>query len=160
MAGETIFAQIRDRVVPNLNLNVVWVEWNLSAPITGPDGVSYQGGTDPVVISITEDAQATQKRIRDGVADRVAAVTGQAFAASDVKGFQAIRTGTIAVTTLDTSKAVTFATPMPSTNYRIAFQSQTGIAANLGYSGKTVNGFTLNLSVGVNATVDYLAVED
>lgn len=80
--------------------------------------------------------------------------------ASSGKTRKEIRSGTVAVTSLDLTKAVTFASAMPSAGYRIAFERGSSVATVMSPSDKTVSGFTLNVSVGVTETVGYIAVED
>jgi hypothetical protein len=69
------------------------------------------------------------------------------------------RTGSVVLLITDTSKAITFASAMPSTNYSVHFECSISTASALGATSKTTTGFTL-LSTGVAMTVKYKAIED
>lgn len=71
---------------------------------------------------------------------------------------KALRSGSIAVIVTDLTKAVTFSTPLPNANYQVFIQTQTNVSVVAYASALTITGFTLNLSLGVNATFSYLAV--
>lgn len=73
---------------------------------------------------------------------------------------KAIRTGAVTVTALETTKAVTFGTEMPSANYRVFFNVEGNLATVLWPTAKATTGFTLNLSVGVAGSISWMAVED
>jgi len=69
------------------------------------------------------------------------------------------RAGEVALTTLETTKTITFSSPMPlavNTNYSISFSPS--LLTTTFWSARTSNGFTLNLSLGITGTVTYLAV--
>lgn len=70
------------------------------------------------------------------------------------------RSGSVAVALVDSTKEVTFSEAMPSANYTVLFERGGVTATVLTVSSKTVSGFTINLSVAVNETVKWLAVED
>ncbi len=72
---------------------------------------------------------------------------------------KAIRAGSVALTSGQTSKAVAFAQAMPSAGYEVVLQPRSGLSVSLWPSALTANGFTINVSLGVNATVSYIAVE-
>jgi hypothetical protein len=78
---------------------------------------------------------------------------------TDVLG-KAVRTGSITVTALELTKAITFASNMPSVSFKVFFAPEGNLAAILWATSKATTGFTLNLSVGVAGTIDWLAVED
>jgi hypothetical protein len=61
---------------------------------------------------------------------------------------------------LDTSKAVTFSSPMPTANYRVALESSQQMSASLWVTNKTASGFTVNVSAAMSATLGYTAVAD
>ena len=77
---------------------------------------------------------------------------------------KAIRSGTISVGAADVTESVSFSTAMPSTSYNVFFEragTTTG-ATVLTVSSKTVNGFTMNLSIVVGLggeTVNYTAIQ-
>jgi hypothetical protein len=70
------------------------------------------------------------------------------------------RSGAVAVTALDTTKAVVFSAPLGSANYTVLFERGSAAAAALWVTSKTTAGFTINLSVGVVDTLRYVAIED
>ena len=84
---------------------------------------------------------------------------GDILTTTDVPS-RAQRSGTVAVTALELTKAVTFATAMPSANYRVFLQPEANLAATLWATAKTTTGFQLNLSVGVAGSLSWLVVED
>lgn len=57
------------------------------------------------------------------------------------------------------SKAVIFAKTMTSSDYAVTFGAQSILGVNLSTSAKTATGFTLNLSVAVSGTIEYIAHE-
>lgn len=73
---------------------------------------------------------------------------------------RAIRTGTITVALLELSKVVTFSSPMPDTNYRVALTPTSALNVGLAATAKTVDGFTLTVSLSVSGTIDYIVVAD
>lgn len=73
---------------------------------------------------------------------------------------KATRTGSVTFALLELAKSVTFATPMPSANYRLALQPTSNLSATFWPSSKTASGFTANVSVSISGTVDYMAIED
>jgi len=73
---------------------------------------------------------------------------------------KAMRTGIVAMTILQTSKVVTFSEPMPSVGYRVVLEAEMATAVGMWPTAKTVNGFTLNLTLGVSGNVSYVAIED
>ncbi len=84
---------------------------------------------------------------------------GEVASSTDVPN-KAQRSGTVTLTVLELTKSVTFATAMPSANYRVFFQPEANLAAVLWATTKATTGFTLNLSAGVVGNVSWLAVED
>ncbi len=73
---------------------------------------------------------------------------------------KAQRSGTVSLLITDATKAVTFATAMPSANYRVFLSVESNLAVALWPTSKLTSGFTLNVSVGVVGSVAWLAVED
>ena len=71
-----------------------------------------------------------------------------------------MRVGAFSVAITDLTKAVVFSTSMPSTDYQVFLQPETSVSAQFYPSNFTVDGFMMNLSVGVNASFSYLAVEN
>lgn len=69
-----------------------------------------------------------------------------------------IRTGTIALSILELTKAVTFSTPMSTSSYNVHFGFRANLTPVLWTSSETANGFTLNLSSGIDSTITYTAV--
>ena len=84
---------------------------------------------------------------------------GSLLSTSDISA-KAIRTGTVSVTALETSKAISFGSNMPSANYRVFLQTEGNLATVLWPTSKATTGFTLNLSVGVAGSIAWLALED
>lgn len=72
---------------------------------------------------------------------------------------KAARAGSATVAVIDATKAVTFGVVMPSTNYQVVTQPN-GLATVVTITSKTTSGFTLNMSVGVNGNIGYIAVEE
>lgn len=70
-----------------------------------------------------------------------------------------IRTGSVAVTALETTKAVTFSSAMPTASYTVFFERGGAVASVLNPSSKTTAGFTMNVSVGLVETINYVAIE-
>lgn len=83
---------------------------------------------------------------------------GAISSAADVHG-KAIRVGTVTVTALDLTKAVTFSSAMPNSSYEVFFSPKANLAVTLYPSSHATSGFTLNLSIGVVGTISYIAVE-
>lgn len=69
------------------------------------------------------------------------------------------KVGSFSVTILETSKVITFATAMPDANYQVYLQPLGVVSASFYPSNLTPDGFTVNLSAGVNASFAYLAVK-
>jgi hypothetical protein len=63
------------------------------------------------------------------------------------------RNGNVSVTALESTKEVSFAVAMPSASYTVVFQPAGNLAVTLWATAMTVDGFTLNLSVGVSGTI-------
>ncbi len=74
-------------------------------------------------------------------------------------GNSQVRVGSVAVTILDIAVNVTFSSAM-NNDYQVFLQPQSNITVSLFPSTKRPEGFTLNLSAGVNATISYIAIED
>lgn len=73
----------------------------------------------------------------------------------------AYRSGSFAMTLLVLSKAVVFSSAMPSANYTVVFENlTTGLTLAAVVSAKTTTGFTVTVTVGLNATVRYAAFGD
>lgn len=68
-----------------------------------------------------------------------------------------VQKGSIPVALLNTAKTVTFAEAMPG-DYDIYFRDAGGVTIT-SVSGKTVNGFTVNLVVSLASSFDWVAVE-
>lgn len=73
-------------------------------------------------------------------------------------GITQFRVGSVMVTVLDTAVSVTFSAPLPDSDYEVFFQPKSSVNVITFASALRVDGFTMNLSVGVNATFSYLAV--
>ena len=71
-----------------------------------------------------------------------------------------VRTGTVTLEVTDLTKAVTFGTAMPSTNYRLLLERTGNASTVLWVTSKTASGFTLNASIGIAEVIGYYAVED
>ncbi len=69
-----------------------------------------------------------------------------------------IRAGSVTVGLLDLAVSIIFASPLTDANYIVLLQPLSGLSASLWPSAQTGNGFTLNLSVGVVATIGYAAI--
>lgn len=82
------------------------------------------------------------------------------FVGADLNSTRAVRSGDIDVTMLETSKTVTFSSPLPSDRYAVVFSPQANLTTILWASDKTKDDFTLNLSVGVDGTISYIAAEN
>lgn len=157
MAGEKILARTADN--PNPNPTQVLVGWALSAPVVSSvDGLIYQAGKDLVAIAITDDSQAIMQKIRNGIAARISEVTGGTYTAADVRGFQAVRTGTVTISALETSHDVVFSIPMPSASYKVTVFPR-NLALTLDITNQTANGFTFTFSLGNSGDLDFVAVE-
>jgi hypothetical protein len=156
MAGEKIVGWIdsAERAQKPGSLQII-VKWMLSAPVN-----SIVEGGDYFLVDTALSDNDLNASIRAAVAQWVTNATGQAFTIADVKGFPAVRTGTVTVVLTDLTKAVAFTKAMPSANYRLMLQPAGNLAVTLWGTAKTTAGFTINLSVGVNGTIDYIAVED
>lgn len=84
-----------------------------------------------------------------------------AFLSTDASGRhigKLVQSGLTTLLLTDTSKAITFSTPMGGTNYSVAFTPSIAISSSFGVTNKTVNGFTI-LSVGVTVGVEWEARE-
>lgn len=79
------------------------------------------------------------------------------FEQTRIDGVAQFRVGLITVGILDLTKAVTFDSAMDG-SYVVLLQPQSGIAASTYPSAQTSAGFTLNLTLGVVATIAYLAI--
>lgn len=66
------------------------------------------------------------------------------------------RAGSIGLTKLELTKAVTFTGNLADTNYAVFLSASTNTV--LWYSNKTVSGFTLRVTVGLTGRVDYIAI--
>src|SRR5207247_653517 len=73
---------------------------------------------------------------------------------------RAIRKGTVSVLITDLTKTVTFEVAFLTTAYQVFLQPLGNLTVNVWPSGLLTTGFTLNLSVGIVGTFNYLAVED
>ncbi len=69
-----------------------------------------------------------------------------------------IRVGRVTTTILDTAIAVLFSSPMPDADYEVVVQAKSNVSVTTFPSAPTTDGFTLNLSAGVNATFSYFAI--
>lgn len=75
-------------------------------------------------------------------------------------GLRQVRAGEITVAVIDgTTKAVAFSSPLPDSNYDVFVQAQSNLGVALWASTKTVNGFTLNVSIAAAGTISYAAVQ-
>lgn len=69
-----------------------------------------------------------------------------------------MRVGSVTLEVLDgVTKAVTFTSPTPDTNYQVTFGPPTSMAVAPWATNKTVNGFIINVAVAVAATISYIA---
>jgi len=68
------------------------------------------------------------------------------------------RSGSEPFTVLQLQRTVTFATPLPSANYDLAFVA-TGLAISVTVTSKTAAGFTINLAIGIAGTISWIARE-
>lgn len=73
---------------------------------------------------------------------------------------KAVRSGTISVALLELTKAITFSSAMPSTNYTVFFQPQSNLGSAIWPSNLTTGGCTLNLAASVTGTINYVAIEN
>lgn len=80
------------------------------------------------------------------------------FERAYIKGAAQARVGSVAVALLEFTKQVTFNAPFEDANYEVFLQANSGVAASFWASAKTVNGFTLNVSVSLAATFSYIAI--
>ena len=87
------------------------------------------------------------------------ATLGSIISSSDLST-KAIKSGTVSVTLSDTTKAITFASNMPSTNYRVFLTPEGNLASTLWPTSKATTGFTLNLSIAVTGSIGWLVIED
>ncbi len=71
-----------------------------------------------------------------------------------------LRCGVATVIITDLTKAVSFSSAMPSTNYRVFLQVEENVTTVLWPSSKTTSGFTINLSAGIIGTIAWVAVGD
>lgn len=83
---------------------------------------------------------------------------GNIPANTDVHG-KTIRAGSVTLLITDLTKAVSFASAMPTSTYAVTFARSGAVATVIYASAKTTAGFTLNLSAGIAETVEYIAVE-
>lgn len=67
--------------------------------------------------------------------------------------------GTETFTILQLNRVITFPAPMPDTLYEI-YWATPALAVNISITSKTVNGFTINLGVGLAMTMTWVAVEN
>lgn len=74
------------------------------------------------------------------------------------EGIAQFRVGTVSLTILELTKDVTFATPFSDAAYEVFLQIQSGVLVQLYPNSKTPTGFTINLSLGVIATISYIAI--
>lgn len=65
------------------------------------------------------------------------------------------RAGSVGLTKLELTKAISFSSALADTNYALSLTASTNTV--MWYSNKTVNGFTLRVTVGLTGRVDYLA---
>ncbi len=61
---------------------------------------------------------------------------------------------------LDLTKAVTFATAMPSSDFEVFFQVKSNVSVIMWSTSLSTAGFTINVSAGIIATVSYEAVQN
>lgn len=80
------------------------------------------------------------------------------FEAAQHPGISQFRVGTVPTTVLDTAIVVTFSTPLPDADYEVFLQPNSNVSTTVYPTSMTASGFTLNLSVGVNAVFSYLAI--
>jgi len=98
------------------------------------------------------------RNARDLNIDDVRQLVNTMFEIAGHPGIAQFRVGSVAVTVLELSVAVVFSSPLPDRGYEVFLQPQSNVAVERFASNLTEDGFTLNLSVGVNATFSYLAV--
>lgn len=68
--------------------------------------------------------------------------------------------GRVTLSVLDgTSKAVTFASPMRTSDYVVMLKPLSSIGVNLWTSNHSTTGFTINVAVALGGTIEYMAHE-
>ena len=65
----------------------------------------------------------------------------------------AIRAGEEPFVITDLKKSITFSSPMPGTNYSISLSTQDNLLPVLTHSNRTVTGFVILVSLGINGKV-------
>lgn len=71
-----------------------------------------------------------------------------------------VATGQVTLQLTTTASAITFAPAMPNASaYTVHFEPNTGVAASMGVTNKTVTSFTM-WSVGVAVTVKFTVTQD
>lgn len=105
-------------------------------------------------MNVTHSVMASRDANRDDAYQTLNAI----LEAAGHAGIAQFRVGSISVSILDTAIAVNFSSPLPDNNYEVFLQAQSVVSVSLFPTLKTVNGFTLNLSVGVGTTISYFAV--
>jgi hypothetical protein len=73
------------------------------------------------------------------------------------QGVKQFRVGEITTTLLQTAVPVTFTHPLEDA-YEVFIQPKSGVSVTTYPSNQSADGFTLNLTLGVNATFAYFAV--
>lgn len=101
--------------------------------IQSPQGRILDSNT-PIPQSVTDDIQSAIQQVENFVA-QTSAVNGQLTFAGE------------------TSKSVTFVTPMASTSYRVVFSAQDFVPVRV--TGKTIAGFTVSVGVTYTGTIGY-----
>lgn len=70
----------------------------------------------------------------------------------------AVKAGSFGVTILETAHDVTFDTPFADANYEVVIVPRSLVGVSTWVTNLTSTGFTINLSVGLNASFGYIAV--
>lgn len=70
-----------------------------------------------------------------------------------------IRQNVVSITSLLSSVNVTFDVPMTTTNYNIIAIGQTGAFTANSFTSKTVNGYSVNFTLGLSLSVLFIAIE-
>lgn len=122
-------------------------------------GQSYSGTNSDAIRLLPNGVIAAPYGISAGSITNTSITS--AFLSTDASGRHVgklVQSGLTTLLLTDTSKAITFSTPMGGTNYSVAFTPSIAISSSFGVTNKTVNGFTI-LSVGVIVGVEWEARE-
>lgn len=76
---------------------------------------------------------------------------------SDVVG-TSVRVGSVSLTILELTKAITFSSALPDTNYKLFLQQDGNFGVSVWATNIATTGFTINVSAGVVGSVSYAAI--